>query len=120
MRGIEEGWMPKLADPTVASTDLYGSCLDIYNQTDDDYSSIIDEYPDPRDLDWKKYQGWDATDDFVLSDPLIPEFDWGPIESPNNHHFKWMVGMFLIVAGAWYVSKKRNALDRRSAYEELK
>jgi hypothetical protein len=64
--------MPKIPDPAVASEDLYGSCPDLYNRTDGDYNLIVDEYPDPRTLDWMQYQGWGATDDFVLSNPSIP------------------------------------------------
>ena len=63
--------MPPIPDPKVSSESLYGTCLDIYNKTDDSYS-IIEEYPDPRTLDWNQWQGWSANDDFVKSDPNIP------------------------------------------------
>jgi hypothetical protein len=111
--------MPQLPDSTIASEDLYGTCLDIYNETDDDYSSIIDEYPDPRDLDWNKYQGWEATDDFVLSDPLIPDVNWGP-DKQENSGLKWIIALFLIIVGIWFSTKKRKVFDRRGTYEELK
>ncbi|OEU19488.1 exo-1,3-beta-glucanase [Fragilariopsis cylindrus CCMP1102] len=68
LRGLKEGWIPPIPAPNISSESLYGSCLDVYNRTDDDYS-IIDEYPNPRTLDWNQWQGWDANDDFVMSDP---------------------------------------------------
>jgi hypothetical protein len=117
LRGIQEGWMPKLPDPTVASQDLYGTCLAIYNQTDDDYSAIVDEYPDPRDLDWNQYQGWDATDDFVMSDPLIPENHYGPTQPRSR--VPWTLALIFAVAGLWYVNRRKE-LSRRGTYEELK
>lgn len=118
LRGIQEGWMPKLPDPTVSSQDMYGSCLDIYNQTNDDYDAIVAEYPDPRDLDWNKYQGWDATDDFVMSDPLIPETQYGPPQ-PRMNHIPWMIALIVAVAGLWYANR-RKAINQRENYEELK
>ncbi|VEU34579.1 unnamed protein product [Pseudo-nitzschia multistriata] len=71
LRGLSEGWMPSIPEPTVSSESLYGRCEDIYNRTDDSYS-IVNEYPDPRTLDWNQWQGWSANDDFVMSDPNIP------------------------------------------------
>ena len=56
LRGISDGWMPLLPKPDVASEDLYGSCLDIYNRTDDEYDLVVEEYPDPKDLDWNQWQ----------------------------------------------------------------
>ena len=69
LRGVREGWIPPIPkDRTIASEDLYGSCYDIYNRTPNEYDAIVEEYPDPRTLDWTKYQGWDINDDFVLQD----------------------------------------------------
>ena len=119
LRGIEEGWMPKLPDPTVASEDVYGTCLDIYNKTSDDYKAIVDEFPDPRDLDWRKSQGWVATDDFVLSDPLIPDTHYG--EDAKSHVFLHGIIIVTIIAGVWLVSRRKKFCSmRRNGYNELK
>jgi hypothetical protein len=122
LRGIREGWMPPIPDPTVASEDLYGSCYEIYNRTDDDYSLIVDEYPDPRTLDWNQYQGWDATDDFVLSDPLAPRTYYGP--RPWYYHWTVVVA-FVVLAGVLLGLRRRvggggRQQRERVGYEELK
>ena len=117
LRGLQEGWMPKIPDPTVASEDLYGSCYSIYNRTSDDYSLIVDEFPDPRTLDWRQYQGWDATDDFVLSDPSIPRTSYGP----RPWYVHWTLPATIILAGLLLVLRKR--IQRKGAalgYEQLK
>jgi glucan 1,3-beta-glucosidase len=118
LRGIQEGWMPKIPDPTVASEDLYGSCLDIYNRTNDDYNLIIDEYPDPRTLDWTQYQGWDATDDFVLSDPLIPRTNYGP----RPWYVHWMVPTFIVLGGLLFGLRRQLRPKRREriGYDQIK
>ena len=75
--------MPPIPEPHVSSESLYGTCLEIYNKTDDSYS-IVDEYPDPRTLDWNKWQGWTDNDDFVMSDPNIPDIDRTPNKANND------------------------------------
>lgn len=154
MRGIREGWIPKLPNRTVASQDLYGSCLDIYNRTTsgdsdsdgdgdgdggDYYSAIVQEYPDPRTLDWRKYQGWDATDDFVLSDPNIPSFSWRESSSKrqqarHDHSLNILLHLILpaliVLSGLLFTFRKNLKItrvvagwkrrDRRVGYEELK
>lgn len=114
LRGIQEGWMPQLPDPTVASEDLYGSCYEIYNRTNDDYNLIVDEFPDPRTLDWSQYQGWDATDDFVMSDPLIPRTSYGP------WYAHWIVPTMFVMAGLLLALRKRVSKKERLGYKQLK
>ena len=120
LRGIKEGWMPPLPrDRSVASQDLYGTCLDIYNETNDDYDLIVDEYPDPRTLDWTQYQGWDATDDFVLSDPNVPEVSY------HQHKARpWYVSNILLVSYIGIVlfllRRRMKRMRELVGYEELK
>ncbi len=120
LRGIKEGWMPPIPAPTVASQDLYGTCYDIYNRTNDDYSAIVDEYPDPRTLDWNQWQGWDATDDFVMSDPNIPDHtSYGP----NPWYVRWILPMCLVVLSIALLKLRRHAVSKkreRLGYTELK
>ena len=111
--------MPKLPDPTVASEDVYGTCLDIYNKTSDDYKLIVDEFPDPRDLDWRKSQGWVATDDFVLSDPEIPDTHYGE-DTKGQSFLHWPI-MVIFIAGVWLISRRKEfCIKRRNGYDELK
>lgn len=110
LRGIREGWMPRLPAPSVDSQDLYGTCYEIYNRTSDDYGSIVEEYPDPRTLDWTQYQGWDATDDFVLSDPNIPTFDYYTDSQEHDssalmYHF--FLPALIVMAGVLFVARRR-------------
>ncbi|KAG7345179.1 cellulase glycosyl hydrolase family 5 protein [Nitzschia inconspicua] len=120
LRGVEEKWMPPIPHPTIPSQDVYGSCLDIYNRTNDDYA-IVEEFPDPRTLDWNQWQGWGANDDFVMSDPNIPDVSYGP--SPPWYRRSWVLPMFLVLACfvvlklRWFASSKRRV---RLGYTELK
>lgn len=135
LRGLKEGWMPPIPEPTISSESLYGSCLDIYNRTDDDYS-IVDEYPNPRTLDWNQWQGWDANDDFVMSDPNairpdvyrhnIPLRKWYDIRRITTDQ-RWfiplLIGMVILFIlnkfglRSYIVNKKKR---ENSGYTELK
>lgn len=111
--------MPLIPDPRIPSEDVYGSCLDIYNRTNDDYA-IVDEFPDPRTLDWNQWQGWNANDDFVMSDPNIPEISY---RRKSWFSSNWFLPLCLIVACLvllrlrHFVSSKRR---ERLGYIELK
>jgi glucan 1,3-beta-glucosidase len=68
MRGLQEGWIPSpLPGPDTASVDVYGTCYDIIFRTNDSMS-IIEEFPDPADIDdANNWQGLALDDDVVLS-----------------------------------------------------
>lgn len=70
LSGVEEGWIPHYPQPNVSSVDLFGSCYDIIYRTNDSYA-LVDEYPNPKDLDWTAWQGWSVDDDFVVNDGKI-------------------------------------------------
>jgi len=109
--------MPPIPEPNVSSESLYGSCLQIYNKTDDSYS-IVDEYPDPRTLDWNQWQGWSNNDDFVMSDPNIPLIDHST--KKLRHTQRWLA---LIVVGIslWILKRLRSCKRRdRLGYIEVK
>ena len=118
LRGIKEGWIPHLPSPYVASEDLFGTCLEIHNSTNNDYNAIIEEYPDPEDLDWNLGQGWEATDDFVLSDPEAPQRLYAHIEQEHGHPFPWLIMVIVVLTGVWF-SYRRRWLNR-DGYESLK
>lgn len=108
--------MPKIPDPAVASQDLYGSCYEIYNRTNDEYNSIVQEYPDPRTLDWNQWQGWDATDDFVMSDPSIPR---NVYHNPKPWYSHW-VGLTVVLLAGFVFFNRRRGKQRDLGYDELK
>ena len=109
--------MPPIPDPTVASQDLYGNCYEIYNRTNDDYSLVVDEFPDPRTLDWNQWQGWDANDDFVMSDPNIPDTSYGS----RPWYIGWIVPMCVVVLCVALFRLRRHVVKRRErvGYTEL-
>lgn len=89
----------------------------------------MDEYPDPRTLDWNKYQGWDANDDFVLSDPNIPNFRY---RHYNGGTIIWwwlwhvVLPAIILIMGLLYTFRKQIASchkrrqNQRIEYQQLK
>jgi hypothetical protein len=67
LRGLEEGWIPKIPPSNVASTSLYGTCDQILFRTSDDTAAIVHEFPDPATLPKNNWQGVQITDDVVVS-----------------------------------------------------
>ena len=65
LRGVREGWIPEFPDRTVASQDVFGSCLDILFQTSDDLS-VVEEIPAPSE-ETLTMEGSPIDDDVVLS-----------------------------------------------------
>jgi len=66
IRGINEGWIPKIPSTNVSSTSLYGTFYDIMFQTMDEVS-IVHEFPDATSLDPNNWQGIPITDDVVIT-----------------------------------------------------
>ena len=64
MRGITEGWIPKMISNVTASTSVYGSCDSIVADTKDSMS-IVKPFPDPKETE--SGLGTPIDDDFVLS-----------------------------------------------------
>lgn len=111
--------MPPIPEPHISSESVYGSCLDIYNKTDDSYS-IVDEYPDPRTLDWKKWQGWTNNDDFVMSDPNIPIIDHD-IQQNNIFNMKHIAMLCAAITIYWILKRLQSSKKReRLGYTEIK
>lgn len=120
LRGLREGWMPPIPEPHISSESLYGTCYEIYNRTDDSYS-IVDEYPDPRTLDWNVWQGWTQNDDFVMSDPNIPEIDRTSIEISSGQT-ELVVPVCIGIAALWILYRWWQSYKSpgRLGYTELK
>jgi glucan 1,3-beta-glucosidase len=66
LRGVTEGWIPKIPDPHVNSETVFGTCHDIVMATTDDMS-IVHEFPDPKTTD--TWLGPPIDDDYVVSPP---------------------------------------------------
>jgi hypothetical protein len=113
LRGVKEGWIPHLPDPTVSSESVYGTCLDIYNRTSDEYNLIVDEYPDPRTLDWNQWQGWDVTDDFVMEDAL-------PVRSDHARQYaNWGAPSLILLIGI-VAAVRKHRRNSKEGYAALK
>ena len=131
LRGIQDGWFPKLAPPNVASERLYGSCEDIaqnFNTTTSAYdNSIIHEYP------WGDYDYWNP--DHLIIDLNYTE-DCEPygvplttsIDNLNRHHsssssprglefFLWLaLGLGMLRVGKWM--SRRQWQQQRPAFND--
>ncbi len=45
IRGLREGWIPKLPAPDVNVAEVFGSCLDILYRTDDNSEDVVEPFP---------------------------------------------------------------------------
>ena len=66
LRGVREGWIPKLPEKTVPSQQIFGSCYDILNKTKDDWN-VVHEIPSPSNETLSNEEGNPIDDDVVLS-----------------------------------------------------
>eukprot|EP00535_Pseudo-nitzschia_heimii_P009149 CAMPEP_0197192292 /NCGR_PEP_ID=MMETSP1423-20130617/24837_1 /TAXON_ID=476441 /ORGANISM="Pseudo-nitzschia heimii, Strain UNC1101" /LENGTH=537 /DNA_ID=CAMNT_0042645149 /DNA_START=208 /DNA_END=1821 /DNA_ORIENTATION=- len=64
MRGIREGWIPRIPSNRTDSVSLFGSCDALVAKTIDN-TNIINEFPDPRSV--RTDPGAPIDDDFVVS-----------------------------------------------------
>ncbi|KAL3912866.1 MAG: hypothetical protein SGILL_006721 [Bacillariaceae sp.] len=65
LRGVTEGWIPKLAPPHESSEAAFGDCQEIVKETTDD-TSIVHQYPADPDTS-NTWPGPPIDDDYVLS-----------------------------------------------------
>jgi hypothetical protein len=90
VKAVEQGWFPEIAPPHVPSESLYGTCLDIYQRTNET-NVIVHSYP------WGDPAYWRG--------PLVNESDTLTTRSPNeemkiDHHYlsglKSQIGMIAL------------------------
>mmetsp|Transcript_26346 Transcript_26346/g.55053 ORF Transcript_26346/g.55053 Transcript_26346/m.55053 type:complete len:591 (-) Transcript_26346:625-2397(-) len=119
LRGIREGWIPKLQAPNVTSASLYGTCYEIMARTDDN-TSVIHEYPDPDEVD--TWLGPALDDDVVLSHG---QSILDPKEYRNEHRLVnstnmgwWVTGIAMVILVA-VLSAYRRFRNRKSGYTSL-
>ena len=117
MRGVKEGWWPEIAPPTVPSRDIYGTCDDILQRTNET-KEIIHTYP------WIDRAYWRG--------PLVNQSDI--IKSPHDdsnhikpqHHFLsgfanqalLLVAAVLVVLGV-RAFRARSEHSRKWQYTEI-
>ena len=124
LRGVREGWIPKIPSPAVASESLYGTCYDIMFETPDHSHGVVHVFPDPATLPANNWQGVNIDDDVVVShgDSLIKDDGVShyqrnelPHEAKLHHHHRfhltWLFMLFGVVLGLsltrrWYNSKQ--------------
>lgn len=104
LRGVREGWMPRIPDPTNSSQAVYGTCQEIIFRTADNMS-IIEEFPDPAE----DPPYWQLTDDVVVShgQSLLEDHRW---RAAKEWHLGWIIGSLMVVGVAvlrYYRSKRR-------------
>ena len=110
LRGLREGWVPKLPAPDVSSVDVYGSCFDILFRTDDNI------FPDtPPDID-----GW-FNDDVVNSHGKDMRKVFGKWYEKDNtlkvkYQDMWVATFFLVAGFIVYSRMKRH---KQSAYTKI-
>lgn len=132
LRGIREGWIPRIPPPHVGSVNLYGSCYDVLFQTKDDMS-IVHEFPDPSSLDLNNWQSIPIADDVVVSHGESVSKDesgnW-VISKPggNNSHETLdakitIVGMIVVlvtlILGVYCVHFMRKDKKKKEGYVEI-
>ena len=106
LRGLREGWFPKIQSPDSYSEKLYGSCDSISNQTTDDMSIIHpfpecgnDTYWDPNgyawQFDYEQQYGVDETEEGHDDVTVL-------INRPNDRSFVKSLSVLAIFAACFY------------------
>ena len=106
LRGIKEGWIPRIPSKEVSSTDLYGTCYDIIFKTNDDMS-IIHEFPDPNSIDLSNWQGFDTDDDVVLSHGDSLKVDHAHPKAAWNHNYLYLLCGIIIATIVFIFNSKK-------------
>jgi glucan 1,3-beta-glucosidase len=117
LRGLREGWVPKLPEPDVSAADVYGSCFEILFRTDDNITNVIDEFPDtPPDIDGL------FNDDIVTSHGTKMRKVFGKWYDYRHKAFKveiqntWVAAFFLV---AGFIMYKRMKGQKKSSYTKI-
>ena len=118
LRGIKEGWLPKIPPRNVSSEEAFQTtCHNLIFQTDDNMD-VVKEYPDPHHLPPNTWFGDDIDDDVVIShgDSLIngkktDSTQPSEFNGEASHHWTFIF-VALAFCGLAYVYLKRRG-DRK-------
>lgn len=112
LRGIREGWIPKLPSKQNSSQAVFGTCQEIIFRTDDDMD-IIHEYP-PREED---PPAWQLDDDVVIShgESLLENGPWHAIA---RIHFHW-IAVVIVACSALVALRLCIKRGKRHSYEKI-
>ena len=115
LRGVREGWVPKLAPLNETSESLYGTCFEILFRTDDDMK-VIHEFPDSSVS--PDHLGYQLNDDVVVSHGEILH-GRNPFSSPQSFwHVNWLVlALSFLTMGLAYRYLRRDS--RRNHYTKI-
>lgn len=67
LRGIKEGWLPKIPPPNVPSAKVFNTTCDNIIFETDDSMDVVHEFPDPNNLPPNTWIGPPIDDDVVIS-----------------------------------------------------
>lgn len=114
LRGIKEGWIPKILPVSQSSESVYGSCTDIMLKTKD-RDDILTEFPPQMD-EGVNWQGVQIDDDLVVSHgESIAGGRW----DDSGDGGRWKVGMcvgVLVVVFIGYIYKR---IHKRQGYQKI-
>ena len=99
LRGIDEGWIPKVL-PHALAEDRFGSCDSIITRTKDDYS-VVHEFPDPKDLPPEVVQDRYFDDDVVMTHGLSLEREHHAQQIQHVVAFLGIAIMLLTIVKRW-------------------
>lgn len=120
LRGIKEGWIPRVPPTTVASTELFGTCYDLLWRTDDNMTAI-EEFPANPYEATDHWMGVPVDDDVILThgDSLL----WTDDRRYYRHHSFLLPRALalLFVSGMLYLvyKKFRSVILRQKGYTEV-
>jgi glucan 1,3-beta-glucosidase len=99
LRGLREGWLRLVSDPTVSSQAVFGSCYDILFRTNDT-DEVIRPYPAPEDLTSSDWAGPPIDDDVVVShgQSLLDRNGNIVIELDRHPNHTWLYLLIVAVA----------------------
>lgn len=118
VRGVQEGWFPKIAPPNVASETLYGTCDDILHITTESVD-IIHSYP------WGDPLYWRGPLLVNQSDTITPPHNESSSTIKPQHHFSGLgsqiavIGMAVLLLIGYRSFQKHREHRRKWQYTEI-
>jgi len=113
LRGVSEGWIPKILPPNQASHTTFGTCEDIMLRTIDN-PDILHEFP-PMIDEGENWQGTVIDDDLVVS-----HGDSLHVQKSGNGRFTGLIVILTICFSCiYYCMRWKKMRDERLRYEQV-